>query len=189
MQEHSLFQVFISRLNRLDIGYMVTGAVASIVYGEPRLTHDIDLVVELSDKNARKIVEGFPSDEFYCPPLEVIKLETSRPLRGHFNIIHHESGFKADIYILGVDELHRWAMSNKKAIEMEGERFWVAPPEYVIIRKLQYYREGGSDKHLKDIVGMIQISCERIDLEVLTEKVKRYGLEEQWQEAQAMVEE
>ena len=187
MQEHSLFQVFISRLNRLDIGYMVTGAVASIVYGEPRLTHDIDLVVELSDKNARKIVEGFPSDEFYCPPLEVIKLETSRPLRGHFNIIHHESGFKADIYILGVDELHHWAKSNKKAIEMEGERFWVAPPEYVIIRKLQYYREGGSDKHLKDIVGMIQISCERIDLEVLTEKVKRYGLEEQWQEAQAMV--
>ena len=165
MQEHSLFQVFISRLNRLDIGYMVTGAVASIVYGEPRLTHDID------------------------PPLEVIKLETSRPLRGHFNIIHHESGFKAGIYILGVDELHRWAMSNKKAIEIEGERFWLAPPEYVIVRKLQYYREGGSDKHLKDIAGMIQISSDRIDLEVLKEKVERYGLKEQWHEVQAMVEE
>ena len=59
----------------------------------------------------------------------------------------------------------------------------------MIVRKLQYYREGGSDKHLKDIAGMIQISSDRIDLEVLKEKVERYGLEEQWQEAQAMVEE
>jgi hypothetical protein len=52
MPEHDLFQVFISRLNTIDIRYMVTGAVASIIYGEPRLTHDIDLVVELSEEKA-----------------------------------------------------------------------------------------------------------------------------------------
>ena len=63
MPEPNLFQIFVSRLNRLDIRYMVTGAVASIIYGEPRLTHDIDLVVELNPQNAEKIIDAFPSSE------------------------------------------------------------------------------------------------------------------------------
>lgn len=47
MPEHNLFLIFISRLNSLGIRYVITGAVASIIYGEPRLTHDLDLVIEL----------------------------------------------------------------------------------------------------------------------------------------------
>ena len=65
MPEHNLFKIFISRLNAIGIRYMVTGAVASIIYGEPRLTHDIDLVVELPSEKAEKIVKAFPSNEFY----------------------------------------------------------------------------------------------------------------------------
>ena len=64
---------------------MVTGAVAIIMYGEPRLTHDIDVVVDLHREDAEKLVQAFPSEEFYCPPIEVIKLKIDRPPRGHFN--------------------------------------------------------------------------------------------------------
>ena len=46
MHAPNLFHIFINPLNHLDIRYVVTGAVAAIIYGEPRLTHDIDLVVE-----------------------------------------------------------------------------------------------------------------------------------------------
>ena len=66
---------------------MVNGAVASIIYGEPRLTHDIDLVLELSDEDAEELVEVFPLEEFYCPPIEILRLEIKRPQRGHFNLI------------------------------------------------------------------------------------------------------
>ena len=48
MPEPNLFRIFISRFNTLSIPYMITGAVASIVYGEPRLTNDIDLVVDMN---------------------------------------------------------------------------------------------------------------------------------------------
>lgn len=48
MQEHDLFNIFIEPLDELDIPYIVTGAVASIIYGEPRLTHDVDLVEPFS---------------------------------------------------------------------------------------------------------------------------------------------
>ena len=181
MPEPDLFQIFVNRLNGISIRYMVTGAVASIMYGEPRLTHDTDLVIELQKEDAEKIVEVFPLGEFYCPPSEIIKLEIGRPFHGHFNLIHHESGFKADVYLSGRDDLHCWAMSQRKRIDMGDYYIWFAPPEYVIVRKLQYFREGGSEKHLKDIDGMIALSSDKIDFSMLNEKVQAYGLRQEWE--------
>lgn len=158
---------------------MVTGAVANIVYGEPRLTHDIDLVLEIEIGDAEKIAENFPLDEFYCPPIEVIIIESKRHMRGHFNIIHFKTGFKADIYIAGNDPLHTWALQNRKRINIEGNDFWIAPIEYVILRKLEYYREGGSEKHLQDITGMLETSQDQIDWPFLIKKIKQYNLKKQ----------
>ena len=122
MPDHNLFQIFTNRLDEAGLRYMVTGAVASIAYGEPRLTHDIDLVLELSDEGAEKIRNAFPLEEFYCPPVEVIKVELRRPLRGHFNLIHHETGFKADVYLMGKDPLHHWSTTAL-------EKKWGKPPD------------------------------------------------------------
>lgn len=166
---------------------MITGAVASIIYGEPRLTHDVDLVVEMTEEDTRNLVEAFPLDEFYCPPVDVIRLEIRRSLRGHFNLIHHETGFKADIYISGEDELHRWALAKRRRIKIEEETIWVAPPEYVILRKLEYYQEGRSEKHLRDIAGILEVSEEQVDLKELEGKIGEFALEEEWEKAKALV--
>lgn len=187
MQPLNLFQIFTSRLNRSGLRYMVTGAVASIVYGEPRLTHDIDLVVELNAADAEKITGIFTSDEFYCAPAEIIRIEAKRPLKGHFNIIHLETGFKADIYTAGQDSLHHWALQRRRLLEVGGEPLYLAPIEYVIVRKLLYYREGGSEKHLRDIGAMVSLSSDQIDFEQLNEKVRKYGLGEEWEKAKEFV--
>ena len=189
MGEPNLFQVFINRLNKLGIRYMVTGAVAAIVYGEPRLTHDIDLVIELKTENIEKVLESFSPKEFYCPPQENINLEIKRSSRGHFNIIHSETGFKADCYLMGQDELHHWGMLNRNEFIVEGEPIWVAPPEYVILRKLEYYREGKSQKHLMDIANMLRVSSHQIDFPQLQDKLRRYSLEREWTEAKKLIEE
>ncbi len=183
MPEHNLFRIFVSRINKLSIPYMITGAVASIIYGEPRLTNDIDLVIDLKPDNVEKFAAAFPFEEFYCPPSEVIKLEISRPLRGHFNLIHHETAFRADIYAAGQDELHDWGLGNRKLIEIEGEEFWLAAVEYVILRKLEYYREGGSEKHVRDISGILALSSDQIDFKVLEERIKDMLLEKEWSTA------
>lgn len=183
MAENNLFQVFLTRLEESGLQYMVTGAAAAIVYGQPRLTHDIDLVVEMSAKDTWKISRAFPQDQFYCPPQEVLEQEAGRILRGHFNVIHHASGFKADFYLKGRDELHRWAMGKRRRIDFEGLSIWVAPPEYVIVRKLEYYREGGSEKHLRDIAGMLELSSEFMNMSALQGKIEEYGLEKEWEEA------
>ncbi len=113
MQAPALIRLFVVPLNALDIPYMVTGAVAAVVYGEPRFTHDLDLVLGLSPADADRFAAAFPSDVFYVPPREVIEEEASRTGHGHFNLIHHETGLKADCYLAAGDPLHTWALERR----------------------------------------------------------------------------
>ena len=185
MPEHNLFRIFVSRLNKLSIPYMITGAVASIIYGEPRLTNDIDLVINMESDDVENFADAFPGEEFYCPPPEVIRLEIGRSRRGHFNLIHHATGFKADIYASGQDELHHWGLNNRKPVDVEGEKFWLAPVEYVILRKLEYYREGESQKHLRDISSILSVSSDEINFNILEAKIKMRTLKKEWTAAKS----
>jgi hypothetical protein len=182
MPEHDLIQIYTGRLNKLAVSYMVTGAVAATIYGEPRLTHDIDLVIDLKLQEIERFVNAFPLEEFYCPPAEVIRLETGRDQRGHFNLIHHETGWKADVYAAGRDLLQKWGLANRKTVSIGGEDVWLAPPEYVILRKLEYYREGGSEKHMRDIAGILNLSRDEIDFTLLEKKVHDMSLKKEWEE-------
>ncbi len=186
MEQANVFLIFTERLEQAGICYMATGSVASMLYGIPRFTHDLDLVIELPSHQVSAISKAFPLDAFYAPPEEVIQVESHRPHRGHFNIIHHKTGLKADIYVHGRDPLQTWGLARKARIEQpDGNGMWVAPPEYVIIRKLEYYREGHSDKHLHDIGGMLQISGDIIDHAIIRDWVERLDLQKQWALASA----
>ena len=125
-------------------------------------------------------VAAFPATEFYVPPKEIIAVECRRPQRGHFNIIHHESGFKADVYAAGREEIHAWALGRVHTVLLDGSEVRIAPPEYVILRKLQYYREGGAEKHLRDVRTMLQVSGDHLDRTVLEQRVRALGLEKEW---------
>ena len=181
MQDPNLFGIYLKILNENKFEYVLTGSVASIVYGEPRLTYDIDVVILLQEKEIDKFINAFPPEEFYCPPEEIIHTELKRDLYGHFNLIHHETGFKADIYFAGKEELLKWAFNNKQQIEFSGITVPVAPPEYVIIKKLEYYKEGKAEKHLTDIQGILSNSKELINFDFLKTKIFERGLTGIWE--------
>jgi hypothetical protein len=67
MQETSRFLLFTRRLNQLGVPYIITGSVAAMIYGEPRLTNDVGLVVLLDAQQAARLPQVFPLEEFYCP--------------------------------------------------------------------------------------------------------------------------
>jgi hypothetical protein len=173
--------LFTQRLNALGARYMVSGSVAVGIYAAPRFTNDVDVIVELDRANIARLPEVFPETEFYLPPLEAIAAE-ARERRGHFNIIHHETGFKADIYLAGGDPLHTWALARARRLDVAGEPLVVAPPEYVIVRKLEFYREGGSEKHLRDIRSMLDTSPDAIDRAELERLIAGRGLQDVWKE-------
>lgn len=182
MHEPELFLLFVRPLNRAGIRYVVSGSVAAVFYGEPRLTHDVDCVVFLNADACRKLAEVFPAIDFYVPPLEIILAETTRERGGHFNLIHHATGFKADLYPTGRDDMNAWAFRGKRTITFDGETIPLAPPEYVIVRKLEYFREGGAEKHLRDIRGILAVSGEQLDRATLDEWIQRCSLEVQWKQ-------
>ena len=181
MQEVNLYRLFTDRLNKTRIPYAVTGSVASITYGEPRMTHDIDIVLEVAIDRAEEFIDLFPSEEFYRPPVEVLKTEILRSSRGHCNIIHLETGFKADIYFPGTNPFQNWAIANARTFNFHDSRISVAPPEYVIVKKLEFYKEGLEQKHIKDIKAIVLNSKELIDFTLLEKYISQFGLQEEWE--------
>jgi len=165
-------------MERLGIPYMVTGSIAAIFYGEPRLTHDIDIVLHLRLADIGRLCEMFPLADYYCPPPEVIHVEMRRESHAHFNLIHHTTGLKADCYPFTGDRLHAWALQNRRAQSLAGNQtVQLAPPEYVIIRKMQYYRDGGSQKHVQDILTMLAVQGGAIDMQFLGQELKERNLD------------
>jgi hypothetical protein len=160
---------------------MVTGAVAAIAYGEPRMTNDVDLVVRLESGDAEALISAFASPEYYVPPLEVIEEERRRPRYGHFNIIHLDTALRADIYLVGDDPLHEWAMARRRTASIGGDAVWFAPLEYVIVRKLEYFQQSESDRHLRDIAGMLRVSGDLVDHGELQRLIAERELTAVWQ--------
>jgi hypothetical protein len=175
-----LISLFISPLNRLQIRYMVTGAVAATIYGEPRLTNDIDVVVALSSREVETLRNAFSDPDFYVPPADAIEAELNRPMHGHFNFIHVPTSLKADFYTAGNDPLHAWALARCRRISVSGENVVVAPPEYVVIRKLEYLKAGGSDRHRRDVQSILRTTGGQLDRKYLIDEVRRRGLEAEW---------
>jgi hypothetical protein len=99
-------------------------------------------------------------------------------------LIHLESGFKADVYLAGSDALHAWALPQRRRVQWTDQlAVSVAPPEYVILRKLEYYREGGSAKHPADIRAIRDITS--VDETSMAPWLERLGLMTIWQQVKS----
>lgn len=178
MPEDNPLAIFAPGLNALGVPWMAVGSIASSAYGERRSTLDVDVVAVVGKQHASRFPSVFPEADFYCPPAEVIEIESARPERGHFNLIHHHSIYKADIYVATGSEFERWAFKNRHALVTGETPVWLAPPEYIIVHKLEFYREGGSETHLRDIRGMLAVT--EIDRTFLQKEITARGLQEAW---------
>jgi hypothetical protein len=179
LDQADLLRYAIEALEDRGIVYMVVGSFGSAVYGEPRLTHDIDIVVELSGAQVEQLCEAFPDPEFY------VSLPAARRAvlhRGQFNVIQPSSGYKIDFLVARDDAWGRSQMARRvrKPI-LPGREAFVAAPEDVIIGKLWYYHEGQSEKHLRDIASMLTVSGSEIDRAYVEEWANRLGIAAGWQ--------
>ena len=178
MPQDNPLAIFAPGLNALGVPWMVVGSIASSAYGERRSTLDVDVVAVVGKQHATRFSSVFPETDFYCPPADVIEIELGRPEGGHFNLIHHHSVYKADIYVSTGSEFERWAFKNRRALMVGETPVWLAPPEYVILHKLEFFREGGSEKHLRDIRGMLAVTD--IDRPLLEREIRTRHLEAAW---------
>ena len=176
-----VFRDVVGRLEKSGIDYYLVGSLAATYYGRPRFTNDVDLVLHLKAAQVSAFESLFEIQDYYCPPKEIISDEVIR--RGSFNLIHQTSGVKVDIVILKATPFSESEFSRRRKIELiPGFEAYVASAEDVILKKLDYYREGGSEKHLTDIKGILFETV--VDDAYIAGWVAKLGLSAEWQKAQ-----
>ncbi len=178
MDQADLLRHVLKVLEEMGITYMVVGSVASSAYGEPRLTQDIDIVVSLTADDAEPLARAFPIPDYYVS-LEAVKEAIA--CGGQFNVIHPGSGNKIDFMMAIRGPWGRQQLSRRQRVRIfpdtEG---YTASSEDIIISKMEYYRQGGSEKHLRDITGIVKVSGQDVDCKYIADWAEKLGLSEIW---------
>lgn len=165
----------VQRLDRAEIEYALVGSIAAMSYGEPRATLDIDVVVALDASDLPALERLFPPPDFY---LSAGAAREAVAARTQFNVIHPTSGMKVDFFVAG-DEVERAQLQRRlRRLILPGVQGWCSPPEELVVKKLIYYQQGGSDKHLRDVGSMLRISPGQIDVGRVRQWAAAYGLED-----------
>jgi hypothetical protein len=165
---------------RLQLTYLITGSTATIAYGEPRFTNDIDIVIELPPGKIVAFCNGFLPPDFYC---SLPAIQDAVRLGHQFNILHPASGLKIDFIVLTDSEFDQSRRQRVRKMDVLPDRpVAFASPEDVIIKKMVYFQEGGSDKHLHDIAGVLRIQGKALDLGYIDTWATKLGLSKIWKE-------
>jgi hypothetical protein len=187
MGPYELLQRIVEVFNHLGIPYLVTGSVGAMAYGEPRLTNDIDIVAGIEEQHVAGLVEAFPAADFYIS--ENMIIEAIR-LGGQFNIIHPSSGLKVDVIIRKDTPFDESRFSRIRRIKTsDSYTASFAAPEDIIIMKMKYFQDGGSEKHLRDIAGILKISRDDVDISYIADWSRRLDLTRIWEIILARIDE
>ena len=135
------------RLRSVGVEYMLTGSMAMAAYGNPRMTRDVDIVTECSEKDTDPIVQLFESD---CYINRDAVLEAIRS-RSMFNIIHNEWVIKADFIVRKDDPYHETEFGRRREITVAGNNLVIVAPEDLILSKLAWAQESGSELQMRDV--------------------------------------
>jgi len=164
-------------LDKLRINYVVGGSFASSLYGNSRLTNDIDIIVAIRLAHAGNLAKELEV-EFY---IDEESIKRAIRLGKTFNAIHFESSFKIDFFVAQDGGLQEKELERRQLITLDTKpqvTFYAASPEDIILAKLDWYRKGGcvSTQQWNDIAGVIKVQQERLDIEYLKQWAQELGV-------------
>lgn len=165
------------RLETAGIPYMVTGSMAANFYAVPRMTRDIDLVIELSERDIDRVTRLF-QQEYY-----IDRDMVQRAVRDHamFNMIHNALVVKVDCVVRKETEYRREEFARRRAVSVENQQVFIVSPEDLILSKLDWAKESRSQMQLDDVRNLLR-SVQGLDTEYLNRWADQLGLTTLYQE-------
>jgi hypothetical protein len=164
VSQSELLKLVARRLEAAGIEYMITGSVVSSLHGEPRATHDIDVVLAIRSTAAAvaaSLKAAFPEPDFY---LDETAVRDAIAARGMFNLIDAREGDKVDFWLLTDDAFDRARFERRYVERFEDARFPVSRPEDTILMKLRWAAMlGGSEKQFVDALRVYEVQHGRLD--------------------------
>jgi hypothetical protein len=165
------------------IPYMLTGSLASSMYGVPRATNDIDVVILPTREQLMAVVQLFQRTGLTAAP-EAAAEALRR--RSQFNIVDLPHGLKVDLIIRKDREFSVVEFGRRETHEVEGVRLTIATPEDVLLAKLEWSKIGESERQLIDAAGILTVQGVSLDMPYIEHWVHELGLETQWSAARAL---
>ena len=176
--ELDILKIVIERLDKADIPYMLTGSMAANFYTVPRMTRDIDIVIEITERDVERLSSLFSAD-FYIDGEVIRKALGGRRM---FNIIHTEAVVKVDFIIRKDLEYRKVEFNRRRKMEFEGRSIYVVSPEDLLISKLFWARESMSGLQIGDVRNLLETVGE-LDREYIEKWVRKLELDDVWKAA------
>jgi hypothetical protein len=169
----------LARLERAGVVYAVTGSIASNLWGTPRTTHDVDIVVVLTAADVERMVAAF-GDAYYLSEAAVREAVLQGPM---FNVIDSASGLKADFWVAKGDPFNQSMLSRRRRLEIvPGQQAFVGTPEDVLLHKLVWNQITPSDRQLSDAAGIATVQAGSLDLEYMRKWAAKQGTSRELEE-------
>ena len=168
--ELDVLRVVSERLDAAQIPYMLTGSYALAFYTTPRMTRDLDLVIALGEDDVGAIVKVFESD-FY---IDVDDVRSAVHSRSQFNLMHLKSGIKVDLIIRKAAEYRQIEFARRQQVNFAGMKTWIVTKEDLILSKLDWAKDSGSELQQRDVRSLMNDSVDRAYVE---QWAKRLGVD------------
>jgi hypothetical protein len=174
VSQQGLLSQVVDALDALGIPYMVSGSIVSSLQGEPRATHDADLVIDISAEDLPALLAALDDPSLYLDDQAVLSAVSQRRM---FNLIHTTSGDKVDFWPLTDTAFDGSRFSRRITVEAMGMRLVVSAPEDTILKKLEWSRQsGGSEKQFGDALRVYEVQAGQLDEEYLREWAADLGV-------------
>ncbi len=188
MSQQELLIAVVSALEQSDVPYMLTGSFASSLQGEPRATHDVDLVIAVNPNAVHSLAEVFQEPEYYLDPHTALNALKSGRM---FNLIQVTTGDKVDFWPLTDDPFDQSRFNRRQSVEIDDVAVYVSSPEDTILMKLRWSKEsGGSEKQFGDALHVYEVQSATLDSNYLEDWIEQLKLHPLWdrlkQEAQTL---
>ncbi|MBI4712234.1 MAG: hypothetical protein HY762_02865 [Planctomycetes bacterium] len=178
MSQQELLKRVVQTLNQAGIEYMLTGSVASSLQGEPRSTHDIDLVITIQKPQMNRLIQAFTPPDFYIDKDSILEAIQRKSM---FNLINIKSGDKVDFWLLTDEAFDKSRFSRRSSEKFMGITLRVSSPEDTIMAKLRWAKmSGGSEKQFTDALRVYEVQCGNLDTAYIEKWVKKLEVDVLW---------
>ncbi|HYH79972.1 MAG TPA: hypothetical protein VEX86_09240 [Longimicrobium sp.] len=141
----------------------------------------MDVVVSLRGVDVPRLLARFPLSDYYHD--EAAALEAVRT-GGEFNIIDNERGLRIDLFVAD-DEIAERQIAHARRLGIpSGGTAMFSAPEELILMKMKFYAMGWTEKHLRDVAGMLDRPDAQIDEARVAVLAGEYGLSHVWEAVQ-----
>lgn len=182
MSQSELLKTVVRVLDEAGIEYMVTGSIASSLQGEPRSTHDVDLVVALKPSGVDALIRAFPAPNFY---LSAESIDDALRHQSMFNLLDVNQGDKVDFWILTNEPFDQSRFQRRQRQAFEGISINMSSAEDTILAKLRWAQlSGGSEKQFRDALRVYEVQYKVLDLGYLRTWAARIAVESLFQRLQ-----